>query len=155
MFLSAWNHDYLSVYLLVFLGEELCHYENASVRSSACVCVSVSVAAPAHQRRPCHTVRFMFVCDGRVSKRSDDLTGCSLADWLAAGWIFGCLFVGFWLPLGPPPCRRLQFTVYSAVNWLWWWRFFRLHWSTIKRAAVAYHWHSVVGCLLESNTIAF
>lgn len=78
-----------------------------------CVCVSVSVAAPAHQRRPCHTVRFMFVCDGRVSKRSDDLTGCSLADWLAAGWIFGCIFVGFLAASWPSPMPEI--TVYSVL----------------------------------------
>lgn len=84
-----------------------------SVHPHVCVCVSVSVAAPAHQRRPCHTVRFMFVCDGRVSKRSDDLTGCSLADWLAAGWIFGCLFVGFLAASWPSPMPEI--TVYSVL----------------------------------------
>lgn len=152
MFLSAWNHDYLSVYLLVFLGEELCHYENASVRSSACVCVCVRICSCACAPTPTMSHGTVYVCLWWTGFKE-----VWRPDWLLVGcWLNIRMFI-CWVLTASWPSPMPEITVYSVLccELALVMKIFRLHWSTIKRAAVAYHWHSVVGCLLESNTIAF
>lgn len=69
-----------------------------------------------------------------------------------AGWLIWSLCVSCWTV---NLCLANDELFFCCFFFGWSVGIFSVFNLAIKRAVVAYHWHSVVGCLVESNSIAF